>query len=191
MPWWYWSKWASAYITLHTQLQLLICMQAHYRKELTVNLYQQFLEVLAAPSLVAIAICWILPVGGHPTHASALFNNWPIRFAGSTEHVLAYLTNQIRWFCCLNTRATRESLISAVEKLSCWSRLTCGSYPFSGSPGASYLQLYTVMMLLWEQETPQDNAECRGTTTVDHTKERLLRSCTWKDTVTVPSALLS
>ena len=51
---------------------------------------------------------------------------------------------------------------------------------------ASDLQLF-VMTLLWEQETPQGmqcSAECRGIyNSWPYTKERLLRSCTWKDTV--------
>ena len=49
-------------------------------------------EVLAAPSFVA----------------NTCSLNWPIRFAGYTEHVLAYLTNQIRWFCCLNMWANEK-----------------------------------------------------------------------------------
>ena len=101
---------------------------------------------------------------GYVRIQSVLWNStWPIRFAGYTEHVLAYFTNQ---FCSWNRRAT-ETVGSGEDTV------TCGSYLFSGSSEASNLDSSCILSwrccilcVLWKQETPH----CRGTTTVDRTK---------------------
>ena len=94
------------------------------------------------------------------------------------------MTNQICRLFCLNRRAQDKTLIICSEKgllqCYCWSRSSNTGSSNTGillmkthlhrSVAVSYLQystmqLHTIMKLLWEQETPQDNeaAECRGT----------------------------